>query len=104
MGVLFPNYQSPGVLPDSCDFSNKMESSLTTTSASSLRMLGCVSSGPIVLHTFILVSSLRFSPPLQWGGGEVCSQFPIEVSLHVLVLTSISANTYSVYKNIKELL
>ncbi|KAK4810922.1 hypothetical protein QYF61_013330 [Mycteria americana] len=41
--------QSPGTSPNCHDFSNIMESGLATTSANSLRTLGCMSSGPIDL-------------------------------------------------------
>ncbi|XP_031953022.1 uncharacterized protein LOC116438291 [Corvus moneduloides] len=38
--------QSPGTSPDCQDFSNTTESSLATTTANSLRTLGCIPSGP----------------------------------------------------------
>jgi len=52
MGKMFPIFQSTGTLPDYHDLSNIMESGLATTSANSLRTLGCISSGPTDLSTF----------------------------------------------------
>lgn len=46
MGVKFPFFRSLGPSPDCHGFWSMMESSLATTSASSLRTLGCISSGP----------------------------------------------------------
>ncbi|XP_053908173.1 olfactory receptor 14A16-like [Cuculus canorus] len=45
----FPFFQSPGTSPDCHGFSAIMESGLATTSANSLRTLGCISSRPIDL-------------------------------------------------------
>ena len=45
-GSMFPFFPSTGTLSDSYDFSNMMENGSATTSASSLRTLGCMSSGP----------------------------------------------------------
>jgi len=54
MGVTFSFFQSPGTSPDSYDFSNMMESSLATTSASSFRTLGCMLSDSIDFYAFSL--------------------------------------------------
>ncbi|GAB0190261.1 mitochondrial enolase superfamily member 1 [Grus japonensis] len=43
---------SVGTLPYCQDFSNMMESGLATSSASSLKTRGCISSGPLDLCTF----------------------------------------------------
>ena len=49
---MFPFFQSLGTSSDCHDFSNIMESGLATTSPSSLRTLGCISSGPMDFCTF----------------------------------------------------
>jgi len=67
MGSIFPFLQSPGTSPDYHDFSNIMGSVLATTSGSSLRTLGCISSGPI---DFCMFRFLRWSqtwPSLKVG-------------------------------------
>lgn len=71
---MFRLFQSPATSPDFHDFSNMMESDLSTTTASSLRMLGCISLGPIGLYWFtffrwshtcsLLTVGGNFAPPL----------------------------------------
>jgi len=51
-GGMFPYFQSPGTSPDCLDLSNMMERVLAMTSASTLRTLGCISSGPVDLCMF----------------------------------------------------
>ena len=49
---MFPFFRSPGTSSDLHDFPDIMESGLATTSASSLRTLGCIPSGPRDLWMF----------------------------------------------------
>jgi len=65
MGVMLPLLQSVGSSPDHHELSNMMESGLATSSASSLRTHGCISSGPMDLCTFkFLRKSQNWSSPL----------------------------------------
>ncbi|KAK4832883.1 hypothetical protein QYF61_026433 [Mycteria americana] len=77
---------SPGTSPDCNDFSNIMESGLATTSASSLRTLGCISSGPIDL--FELQLRLGLPDPIPTQPGSIPVLFPGYLSLLPLPLTS----------------
>ena len=52
---MFPFFQSLETSPDSHNFSNMMESNLETTSASSFRLMGCMSSGHIDFCTFSIM-------------------------------------------------
>ena len=67
---MFPFSQLPGTSPDCHDFSNITEEGLATTSASSLRTLGCILSGmyvqvPQVVTNLIFTYSERvFAPPV----------------------------------------
>lgn len=65
--------------PGHCDFSNTIECDLVTTSASSLRTLGCVSSGPIDLCLCSLIRSSQICSLLTVGG-NLLSQCPPGVS------------------------
>lgn len=58
ISVVFSFFESLEVSPDCDYFSNMMEKGLTTTSAKSLRILGCISSGPMDLY---VVRFLRWS-------------------------------------------
>ena len=62
MGVIFPLFQSVGTSPDCHDLWNMMDSGLATSSTSSLRIHGWISSGPIDLCTFMF---------LKWS--QICS-------------------------------
>lgn len=64
----FPLFQSPGTLPDRCDFSKMMENSLPTTSPSSLRILECIPSGPIDLCLFSFIRWSWMWLCLHWEG------------------------------------
>ena len=69
LSALFKNgdnaslFQSLGTFPDCCDFSIMMEGGLATTSANSLRTLGCILSGPMdfCMFRFLRWSRTRFS-------------------------------------------
>ncbi|KAK4811014.1 hypothetical protein QYF61_015718 [Mycteria americana] len=52
----FAQVQSVGTSPDCHNFSNMMDSGLATSSTSSLRTRGCISSGPMDLCTFRALS------------------------------------------------
>ena len=65
---MFPFFQSLGTSPDCHDFSNIMESGLATTSASSLRTLGCIASGPMDFCTFRFCRRSRTWSSLTAGG------------------------------------
>lgn len=71
MGVILPFAQSPGTSPDHHEFSNAMEIGLPITSASSLRTLVWISSGPIdsVCSSF----SNGHQPDLHLQWGRLCS-------------------------------
>lgn len=82
--VLYQSYSSASLccdvppviwgLPDSCDLLNTMEHGTAITSASCLRTLGCMLSGPIDLYTFRL---FRWSHSLFcYSGREFCSPSP----------------------------
>lgn len=51
-GVIFPLFQSVGTSSDCYSFSSVMDTGLATSSASSLRIHGCISSGPMGLYIF----------------------------------------------------
>ena len=79
MGAIFPFFQSPGSSPDCHDFSHIMESGLPTTSANSLRMLGCIFSGPVDLcQVPQVVTNLIFS----YSGRDFASPVPVMQSIH----------------------
>jgi len=59
MDAMFPFFQSPGTSSDCYDFSNIVKSGLASTSANSLRTLGCISSGPIGLGMFCFLKWSR---------------------------------------------
>lgn len=60
---MFPFFQSMRTSPDFHDFKNMMDSGLKTMSASFLKTLGCMSSGPIDF-----ISGPGFAPHLEWEG------------------------------------
>jgi len=72
MGTIFPFFQSPGASPDCHDRSNIMESGLATTSANSLRTLGCILAAPIDLCMYRL---LRWSQ--TWSSLKVGGSLPL---------------------------
>lgn len=69
---MFPFFQSPGASSDCHDFSN-VESGSATASASSLRTLGCIFSGPIYscIFRFLLAKELCF----LYTGAEISEQW-----------------------------
>ena len=67
MGTIFPFFQSLGTLPGCRDLSNAMESGLATPSASSLRTVGCISSGPTDLCMFRFLTWPQTSSSLTVG-------------------------------------
>ena len=74
MAAVLPFFQSPGTSPECRDFSNIMEGGLETTSATSLRTLGCISSGPMDWCMFRFLRWSRTWSSLTVGG--LCSPCP----------------------------
>nr|XP_038030255.1 solute carrier family 12 member 7 isoform X3 [Anas platyrhynchos]XP_038030256.1 solute carrier family 12 member 7 isoform X3 [Anas platyrhynchos] len=66
MSAIATNGVVPGTLPDCQDFSNKLESVLTTISANSLRILGGMSLDPMDLNLFSFIS---WTPPVSSRSG-----------------------------------
>jgi len=65
---MFPFFHSLGTSPNSCDFSDMMEIGSATTSASSFRILGFISSGPMDLYTFSLIRQSQTCSAFTVGG------------------------------------
>lgn len=78
MSALFPFFQSMGTFSDCHDFSNRMDSDLATTSASSLRTLGYISSGPMDLAYSGSSNGLKLDLLLKWVGLHLLS-FCLEI-------------------------
>lgn len=99
---------------DHYDFSNMIEYSLVTASARSFRTLGCVSSGPINLCLFCLISLsqicslltvggnfLSQCPPGVWGNWEMWEAWlPVQTEAKNLMSTS----AFSIYITISSFL
>lgn len=82
-GRIFSLFHSAGTSPDCQDFTNTMESGLTSTSANSLRSLGCTLLGPHWYKLmYIQVPQVVMNQIFTYCGRHFGPPAPILLSIH----------------------